>query len=124
LIFTSNLSVIKMVNELSILLAFTILLNCIQPVLSGKYLMSIITIPMPIFELKITIFDAVVIDGICWFSISRRSNWIWPASSSGLYKHRQLLLSRNTSWDSTRLVTTFRHCGKCHNKLIFFSTLA
>ncbi|WJX41190.1 hypothetical protein P8452_28580 [Trifolium repens] len=35
LIFTSNLSVIKMVNELSILLAFTILLNCIQPVLSG-----------------------------------------------------------------------------------------
>jgi hypothetical protein len=117
LIFTSNLSVIKMVNELSILLAFTILLNCIQPVLSGKYLMSI-------FKLKITIFGAVVIDGICWFSIFRRSNWIWPASSSGLYKHRQLLLSRNTSWDSTRLVTTFRHCGKCHNKLIFFSTLA
>ncbi|MCI01349.1 protein TRANSPARENT TESTA 12-like, partial [Trifolium medium] len=35
LIFTSSLSVIKMVNELSILLAFTILLNCIQPVLSG-----------------------------------------------------------------------------------------
>ncbi|AES73110.2 protein DETOXIFICATION 27 [Medicago truncatula] len=35
LIFTSSLSVIQMVNELSILLAFTILLNCIQPVLSG-----------------------------------------------------------------------------------------
>lgn len=38
LIFTSSLSVIQMVNELSILLALTILLNCIQPVLSGKSL--------------------------------------------------------------------------------------
>ncbi|GKV09422.1 hypothetical protein SLEP1_g20928 [Rubroshorea leprosula] len=35
MIFTSSTSVIVMVNELSILLAFTILLNCIQPVLSG-----------------------------------------------------------------------------------------
>ncbi|XP_020218934.1 protein DETOXIFICATION 27 isoform X1 [Cajanus cajan] len=35
LIFTSSSSVIQMVNELSVLLAFTILLNCIQPVLSG-----------------------------------------------------------------------------------------
>ncbi|CAL0305580.1 unnamed protein product [Lupinus luteus] len=35
LIFTSTSSVIQMVNELTILLAFTILLNCIQPVLSG-----------------------------------------------------------------------------------------
>ncbi|XP_058786330.1 protein DETOXIFICATION 27-like [Vicia villosa] len=35
LIFTSSLSVIQMVHELSFLLAFTILLNCIQPVLSG-----------------------------------------------------------------------------------------
>lgn len=36
LIFTSSLSVIQMVHELSFLLAFTILLNCVQPVLSGK----------------------------------------------------------------------------------------
>ncbi|GAV83241.1 MatE domain-containing protein [Cephalotus follicularis] len=35
LIFTSSSSVNTMVNELAILLAFTILLNCIQPVLSG-----------------------------------------------------------------------------------------
>ncbi|XP_052201650.1 protein DETOXIFICATION 27-like isoform X2 [Diospyros lotus] len=35
MIFTSNTSVIRMVNELALLLAFTILLNCIQPVLSG-----------------------------------------------------------------------------------------
>lgn len=34
-IFTSSSSVIAMFNELSVLLAFTILLNCIQPVLSG-----------------------------------------------------------------------------------------
>ncbi|KAL5558574.1 hypothetical protein UlMin_034785 [Ulmus minor] len=35
MIFTSTIPVIAMVNELSFLLAFTILLNCIQPVLSG-----------------------------------------------------------------------------------------
>lgn len=38
LIFTSSSSVIQMVNELAMLLAFTVLLNCIQPVLSGEYL--------------------------------------------------------------------------------------
>lgn len=41
LIFTSSSSVIQMVNELAILLAFTILLNCIQPVLSGQYLLNL-----------------------------------------------------------------------------------
>ncbi|KAH7848903.1 hypothetical protein Vadar_009902 [Vaccinium darrowii] len=35
MIFTSTTSVITMVKELSILLSFTVLLNCIQPVLSG-----------------------------------------------------------------------------------------
>ncbi|MED6137034.1 hypothetical protein PIB30_061225 [Stylosanthes scabra] len=35
LIFTSSSSIVQMVHELSILLAFTILLNCLQPVLSG-----------------------------------------------------------------------------------------
>ncbi|KAL6317482.1 hypothetical protein AAG906_030235 [Vitis piasezkii] len=35
MIFTSSSSVIAIVNELAELLAFTILLNCIQPVLSG-----------------------------------------------------------------------------------------
>ncbi|CAL5417857.1 unnamed protein product [Camellia sinensis] len=35
MIFTSNTSVITMVNELALLLAFTVLFNCIQPVLSG-----------------------------------------------------------------------------------------
>lgn len=35
MIFTSSSFVILMVNELAVLLAFTILLNCIQPVLSG-----------------------------------------------------------------------------------------
>ncbi|ESW08286.1 hypothetical protein PHAVU_009G034200 [Phaseolus vulgaris] len=35
LIFTSSSSVIQMVNDLAMLLAFTVLLNCIQPVLSG-----------------------------------------------------------------------------------------
>ncbi|XP_062096000.1 protein DETOXIFICATION 27-like isoform X3 [Humulus lupulus] len=35
MIFTSSFPVIKMVNELAIMLVFSILLNCIQPVLSG-----------------------------------------------------------------------------------------
>ncbi|KAL0017551.1 hypothetical protein SO802_004620 [Lithocarpus litseifolius] len=35
MIFTSSASVIEMVNDLAVLLAFTILFNCIQPVLSG-----------------------------------------------------------------------------------------
>lgn len=37
-IFTSNELVIEEVNKLSPLLGFTILLNSVQPVLSGKYL--------------------------------------------------------------------------------------
>ncbi|KAK3023254.1 hypothetical protein RJ639_044420 [Escallonia herrerae] len=35
MIFTSSSSVITMVNELAVLLALTILVNCIQPILSG-----------------------------------------------------------------------------------------
>lgn len=38
MIFTSSTSVTAMVNKLAVLLAFTILLNCIQPVLSGEIL--------------------------------------------------------------------------------------
>lgn len=38
MIFTCSPSVIAMVNELAVLLAFTVLVNCIQPVLSGKIL--------------------------------------------------------------------------------------
>ena len=37
-IFSSSETVIKAVNDLSILLAFTILLNSVQPVLSGTLL--------------------------------------------------------------------------------------
>lgn len=43
LIFTSSSSVIQMVNELAMLLAFTVLINCIQPVLSGEYLIHFIS---------------------------------------------------------------------------------
>lgn len=38
MIFTSSIPVITMVNELSVMLAFTILFNCIQPVLLGRKL--------------------------------------------------------------------------------------
>lgn len=36
MIFSSSVPIIKMVNELAVLLAFTILFNSIQPVLSGN----------------------------------------------------------------------------------------
>lgn len=38
MIFTSSKPVLQEVNKLSVLLAITILLNSVQPVLSGKYL--------------------------------------------------------------------------------------
>lgn len=38
MIFTSTVPVITMVSELSVMLAFTILFNCIQPVFLGKKL--------------------------------------------------------------------------------------
>lgn len=41
LIFTSSAVVLKAVDELSILLAFTILLNSVQPILSGEHLLYI-----------------------------------------------------------------------------------
>lgn len=43
LIYTSSNSVITMVEELSGLLAFTVFLNSIQPILSGKKTILIIT---------------------------------------------------------------------------------
>lgn len=40
MIFTSTTSVITMVEQLSVLLSFTVLLNCIQPVLSGVWIIK------------------------------------------------------------------------------------
>lgn len=112
LIFTSSSSVIQMVNELSILLAFTILLNCIQPVLSGWYLTS--TQLECQFSKRFMIQFLMLSLPLCWYLlVFRGSNWIWSASSSGLYKHWQLLLGWNTSWASPRLVATFGYHGKC-----------
>jgi MATE family multidrug resistance protein len=39
LIFSSSKPVLQEVNKLSVLLAFTIFLNSVQPVLSGNYLL-------------------------------------------------------------------------------------
>lgn len=41
LLFSSSEPVLKVVDNLKILLAFTILLNSIQPVLSGTYILSL-----------------------------------------------------------------------------------
>lgn len=121
LIFTSSSSVIQMVNELAFLLAFTILLNCIQPVLSGEYVIAMY-------------WFWNIIDNNFWQLCSyclyllvftfRGSSWMWSASSCGLYKHWKLLFGWNTSWGSPRLVSTFWHCCKCCHYLIFHSTLA
>lgn len=65
LIFTSSSSVIQMVNDLAVMLAFTVLLNCIQPVLSGE---GISNTPYNIStQLKFQ-FDIVAFAGICWSS--------------------------------------------------------
>lgn len=107
LIFTSSSSVIQMVNELAILLAFTILLSCIQPVLSGEYLIYFISIHFS----KDAIFD------VCPYCIYplvfRGSSWIWSTSRSGLYKYWQLLHGWHASWGSPRLVATFGYYCKC-----------
>jgi len=54
-----------MVNDLAVMLAFTVLLNCIQPVLSGE---GISNTPYNIStQLKFQ-FDIVAFAGICWSS--------------------------------------------------------
>ena len=78
MIFTSSSSVIAIVNELAELLAFTILLNCIQPVLSG--------------EIRSILFLQSHMQ-VSWYpfvskSLSRSCSWIWMASNCGIYKHR------------------------------------
>lgn len=62
-IFSSSQLVVEAVNKLSILLAFTILLNSVQPVLSGRYINFLINfshllflqkyLPMTAFKNKI-----------------------------------------------------------------------
>lgn len=107
LIFTSSSSVIQIVNDLAMLLAFTVLLNCIQPVLSGERVYntnySIST------QLKFQ-FDIVA---FCWYLlVFRGGSRIWSSSSGGIYKHWQLLLGRNTSGGSPGLVSSFEYCCK------------
>lgn len=72
LIFTSSSSVVQMVNELAILLASTILLNCLQPVLSGDNLIHFISTKLKsrIFmnQRKLQFLMLCLLAGIYWFS--------------------------------------------------------
>lgn len=70
MIFSSSVSIIKMVNELAVLLAFTILFNSIQPVLSGN---SVGYVETP---------DLVTTKYLHGQVIFRCSCWIWLASIS------------------------------------------
>jgi len=65
LIFTSSSLVIQMVNDLATLLAFTVLLNCIQPVLSGE---RVYNTPYSISNQLEFQFDIVLFSGICFSS--------------------------------------------------------
>lgn len=79
MIFTSSTSVIAMVNKLAVLLAFTILLNCIQPVLSGEILNK---------HCVLAIANASRVMIRCHVLLCRGSCWIWLASCGGFCKLR------------------------------------
>jgi Na+-driven multidrug efflux pump len=70
-VFTSSTIIMDAVSKLSILLAFTILLNSVQPVLSGKCLFSFI-------------FFGSVITVIIYYLILRKVS-IWSVTTAVIY---------------------------------------
>ena len=77
LIFSSSEEVLAAVNKLSILLAFTILLNSVQPILSGKY--KLYTDFQNIFT-KQRSGDTEML-----FIMCRGCCWIWMAILCGIH---------------------------------------
>lgn len=84
-IFSSSEEVLMAVNKLSILLAFTVLLNSVQPVLSG-------TSQNYLFSYEINAFY------INFSFLIRCCGWIGLAIIRGLYKFGLLLLHRSSFW--------------------------
>ena len=75
LIFSSSEPVLKAVNKLSILLAFTVLLNSVQPVLSGKLLSSYLWFLLNLMNL----YEK----SICMHLYNIRISWTGVAVGSG-----------------------------------------
>ena len=95
LLFMSNEVVLNVVDRLSVLLAFTLLLNSIQPVLSGK-------------KLNLSIYHVIVESIVvhdssykCRASICRVCCWFRMASDSCVCKHPRVI---------TRLVSLMGYC--------------
>lgn len=51
LIFTTSSEVLDAVDNISVLLALTILLNSVQPVLSGKYFFNVTKFPLLVYTI-------------------------------------------------------------------------
>lgn len=60
LIFTNSKAVLDAVNSLSLLLAFTILLNSVQPILSGNYSWKLINLPFVFIIWSISRFNELL----------------------------------------------------------------
>lgn len=94
LIFTSSTDVLDAVDSLSLLLAITILLNSVQPILSGEFL---------IFEFKTILFEQFNFTCdrmfMC-FNFCRGGCWIWMAIEGCIPKFGMLLPCWGSSWSS------------------------
>lgn len=95
LVFSSSNIVLREVNKLSILLAFTILFNSVQPILSGMpHFLSILCISKAFF---LKLLNNLL-------PISRSGGWIRLAILCSLYKLGLLLFHWFASWHFDTLV--------------------
>jgi hypothetical protein len=108
LLFTSSKVVLHAVHDLSVLLAFTILLNSVQPVLSGKPSAE------PEELIPVSMGNADAASPFCCCRCGRRFR---VASVGGLRERRNILLHRSPLGRHTRLAPAFRGWGNALNKL-------
>lgn len=87
LIFSSSQTVLEAVHDLSFLLAFTVLLNSIQPILSGIYVYFHLT------PRRLRLFGNADVKKHC-----RGGCWIWMASICSVHKPWVLLFGWSPSW--------------------------
>jgi hypothetical protein len=105
LLFTSSKVVLDAVHDLSVLLAFTILLNSVQPVLSGKPFAE----PEELIPVScVHMGNADAASPFCCCRCGRRFK---VASVGGLRERRNILLHRSPLGRHTRLAPAFRGWG-------------
>lgn len=92
-IFTSSPIILRAVNKLAVLLAFTILLNSVQPILSGTYAY----INPSTSYTYIRLHNIILL--IMLHKIYRSGGWFWLASDCGLCEHWVLLSHWSSCWN-------------------------